>query len=460
MTEVNIQLEPFQGEFLKSTAMFPAMVSAWGTGKSMCLILKAMYLSEEYPGNLGVVFRKEFSDLKDSTCKDFEDLTGLKINSHRDVVLPNGSRIMFRHIEELNNIQNINLGWFAIEQAEELDSDNEFFTLFGRLRRKDCGIPQGIIVANSKGHNWIWKLWKVGGLEGVFEELPEEMKKEMEEEGVEIGSMVEATTYDNIHNLPDSFRYKIEILKTKKPKLYNRMVMNSWEDDDIEDVVIQRHWIEEAGKREVNFPAELKVVACDPARFGDDETVIYALENTDIVDEEIYRKKNTMDTAARIHRMVVKHKASVAVIEVVGLAGAGIADRLRELAGNDYMVLEVNPAHRKKGEVPAEYYNRRSQLWLEAGEKFENGEIMLTWEDDILKEELSTPKYIFRTGRQYVLGKDKIKKEIGKSPDRATAYILAIHGLQYAAETEYKGRKRPSWEEYWGKKKAATAMSV
>src|SRR3990172_3090605 len=102
-------LEKFQGGFVKSAARFAAMVSAWGTGKTLCGILKVMRACEQYPNNLFVVFRKEYTDLRDSTIKDFEKYTGLKVDSSREVKLPNKSCIMFRHMEQLNNLQNINL---------------------------------------------------------------------------------------------------------------------------------------------------------------------------------------------------------------------------------------------------------------------------------------------------------------------------------------------------------------
>ena len=61
-----------QADFIRSEARYPAYVGGWGTGKSTALIAKGVLLSEKYPGNLGVIFRKEFTDLRDSTIKDFE----------------------------------------------------------------------------------------------------------------------------------------------------------------------------------------------------------------------------------------------------------------------------------------------------------------------------------------------------------------------------------------------------
>ncbi|MBK7546268.1 MAG: hypothetical protein IPI56_11090 [Elusimicrobia bacterium] len=49
---------------------------------------------------------------------------------------PNKSEILFRHLEEIHGVvQNMNLGWFWIEQAEELETDETFNVLRGRLRR-------------------------------------------------------------------------------------------------------------------------------------------------------------------------------------------------------------------------------------------------------------------------------------------------------------------------------------
>lgn len=209
MPRKEFHLKQYQDDYVFSEAKFPAMVSAWGTGKTMCGITRAMIHSDKHPNNLGVIFRKEFTDLRDSTIKDFELYTGLQVNSSREVVLPNGSIIMFRHLEELRNLQNINLGWFLIEQAEELDTDDQFFMLFGRLRR--AGVPHwGSVIANTRGHNWIWKLWKQNSLTDAH--------------------LIEATTFDNESNLPPDFFKTLEQVKINKPKRYACYVLNSWDE--------------------------------------------------------------------------------------------------------------------------------------------------------------------------------------------------------------------------------------
>jgi len=241
----DFHLKDFQDNFIYSQAEHPAMVSAWGTGKSMGLIFRGMIYSEEIPSNLGVVLRKQRKDLEDSTILDYEKYTGRTVHKERmDDVLPNKSRILFRHIEELmgskkrkgENIQNMNLGWFAFEQGEELPTDNEFFFLFGRLRRKvepsdyfkrlGLAYRSGFLVANVYGDNWIKKLWKTTP-QDQFITLADGAKKYMKD----IFELHEANTFDNADNLPEDYFTKMKILKVRKPEIYNRYVMNDWEAD-------------------------------------------------------------------------------------------------------------------------------------------------------------------------------------------------------------------------------------
>ena len=214
MKEKRIKLLPKQAKFLRSKARFPALIAGWGYGKTLCLILKGVKDSMDYADNLGLIVRKEFTDLRDSTMRDFELNTGLKIKADKDVIVVNSdtgakSTIMFRHGRELDVLQNVNLGWAIIEQAEEFDTDEQFQMLRGRLRRE--GVPHWLgIIANTKGHNWIWKLWK-------------SQKREDYE-------LYEAITFENPH-LPEDFIKDLKKMEIEAPRKYARFVMNSWAEE-------------------------------------------------------------------------------------------------------------------------------------------------------------------------------------------------------------------------------------
>ena len=214
------KLIPCQREFYTSKARFPAFVAGWGTGKTMCMILKAIFLCQKYPNNLGLICRKTETSLRDSTIQDFERYTTLKVPNHGNVIIPGtNSMIMFRHADNIGQfkgmLQNINLGFFGIEQAEEMASADVFDMLRGRTRREKTS-HQGIIIANQNGHNWIWRRWKKEAhLRPNYH-------------------LIEANSFVNRRNLPDDTLADWEDLKLDAPKKYNRYVMNSWEDYDIE----------------------------------------------------------------------------------------------------------------------------------------------------------------------------------------------------------------------------------
>jgi hypothetical protein len=216
MIEVaKIHLNKKQQVFCNSPARFPAFVGGWGCGKTMCGILRGVLLSETYKDNLGLIVRKKFTDLRDSTLKDFERYTGMTVKKDsKEVRLPNNSVIMFRHGEELSGLQNVNLGWFMMEQGEEFDTAEQFDLLRGRLRRQESGLRQGMVIANTAGHNWIWDRWKNRQLDGY--------------------ELTEANIDDNREHLPADTLADWERIRIESPRKYNRYVLNSWEDYELE----------------------------------------------------------------------------------------------------------------------------------------------------------------------------------------------------------------------------------
>ncbi len=416
-----IDLTVTQARFILTETRYPAYVASWGTGKTMTGIGKIKRLAE-YPHNLILVGRKEFTDLKDSTIKDFEEYMGMKVDSQREVVFPNGTIIMFRHLEELHNIQNINLGAFWIEQAEELETDDIFFKLHGRLRRKgpnctkdcrNCDHPgkierSGFITANTNGHNWIYKLWKA--------------KKEDPDYALFEANSFEAEPYIPADTL-DSWKK----LKSKKPTVYNRFVMNSWDESDTIDIIIQPSWVQSAAERpEVEKPLSSKgLVSIDVARYGDDKTIFYAIENNQVKGREEHEKKSTMEVVGLATRFARKHGLNAFAVDEIGV-GAGVADRLKELGSN---VVFVNSSNRSS--EPDTYYNLRAEIYSKGADLFEQGRVKIQSDDSELIEQLSWAKYktIKSNGIYQVEAKDDIKKRYGRSPDNADCLLNGLWAL-------------------------------
>ena len=415
------KLKAYQQDFLNAGARFPCMTAGWATGKSLCGILRGVYLSERFAGNVGVIFRKEYVDLRDSGMIDFEKYTDWKVNrSTKDVILPNKSRILFRHLEELNNLQNINLGWFWIEQGEELDTADQWFYLYGRLRNQAAEFRSGWVTSNAKGHNWIWELWEHAKPSAEYD-------------------FYEATTYENADVLPADFITSLDDIKTKRPGVYNRFVLNDRDELEVLDYIITELMIEQA-KQVINYEytPHRTIISCDPARFGDDETVIYIIKEKGIVDKSYLLGKSTMDIAGQLATLWKKYNAGRVVVDVIGI-GAGVHDRLCELIESKNVV-GINSAEGcDNPDDQKQYINKRAWMWDTTAKMFENNLISLRENDDPeLINQLKQVKYSFKNGRMKIEDKADIKKRLGRSPDRGDSFV---YGMAYIKDCPYTRKK-------------------
>jgi hypothetical protein len=153
---------------------------------------------EEHPGNLYLIIRKEWVDLRDSTLHDWKDWIGRPVNGEKNVVYENGSVLMFRHGEDLDALKNINLGGCLMVQAEEM-SEDDFWFINGRLRRM-TGTRQLRLECNYDGHNWIYRLFN---------------EKKLKDGSPFQGTLITTNTFDNQTNLPPDYIPNLQRLPKK-----------------------------------------------------------------------------------------------------------------------------------------------------------------------------------------------------------------------------------------------------
>lgn len=423
----------YQKRFLYSQARHPALVASWSTGKTMFAIFRSRIYSKGIPENLGVIFRKTERSLFDSTLKDFERYTKLKVDSHRNLTDPNGSITMFRHIDEIDDInkQNINLGWFYIEQGDELESDREFFMLFGRLRRQGTPTPEflslglplrsGWVIGNA-GDHWMKRLWKEHRLEDAAKDVPEFQGLFTE--------LIEATYLDNLDNIPPDTVGSWKILEKTSPLIYKQYVLNDWSISSSQFIVIPSDIIEALRGINIRLFSTKRIIACDPAT-GGDECVIYFIENGKIKDEKIIFENDSMKIAGIMKIMGQERKTNEYAVDSIGV-GKGVGDRLREMGG---YVREINSADKSSND--AQFYNLRTEMWWHVRQLVMNKELPYP-EDPELRRQLSSVRYkvINSNGRIQLEPKEKTKERLGCSPDRADAYVYGIHGLQFVRPTQ------------------------
>jgi hypothetical protein len=461
MPDTIINLKTWQARFIRSTKRFPAMVGGWGIGKDLCSISRGMYLSEKYPGNRGLIARLEATDLADSTIKDFREYTGLTVDSHRNAYTPNKSEIMFRHLEELteNNLNNMNLGWFCLIQADEIETDSIFLKLCGRLRKcNGCGkrpclcYQSGFISANVNAEDWISNLWGSPelGINGKLED----------------SELIEARTHDNADILSVAFIKSLEEVKRNRPEMYDRFVLNSRKVTSDKFVVLSIEIINGVVNWKIPVMPDQtmmkKVTVCDPAEGdtnldddtgegGGDETVIYDFENGKVVGQEIYNDFKLMDTVGRIQAHAYKNKSNMICVDKIGV-GAGVYSRLEEIyQGNPEMeIYGFDSRITPPGGIDEETYaNYKTYAWFKARDKYFIPRMCSLPDDPILKRQLSMIRYRYTSGGRggkYILeSKKRMKKILGCSPDRADAYIMGMDALSRAKFTEQNEVTGDAW---------------
>ncbi len=446
-TEISkITLKPFQYDFLYSQARHPAYVAGWNTGKTMCAISRSRIYSKLIPENLGVIFRKTFRSLQDSTLKDFEKYTRLKVNGERNLIDSNGSITMFRHIDELDSInqQNINLGWFYIEQGEELENSEPFFMLFGRLRRhvtpsKDfvaLGLPErsGWVIANA-GDHWMRPLWKDNGLIDVQKKILPECKDKFAE-------LIEATTWDCREHAKPDFLDSLKILEQTSPDLYRQYVMNDWNvsvlnkvfKHELISLMTSRHGL-------LAVHGDIAGVAIDPAGEGADMNVFMSGRGGEVLD--VYEKLTMTPTEKAMRGVELCRQINGSFI-IIDCDGVGI-ETYSEAINFSEEYLRGIQVFKFHGSAASEmllcdrpmYANRRAEAAFLAQRRGYNGIAGVNHLDKQLIEDLEADEY-FTNGRGLlqIIEKKDIKEKIKRSPGRGDCWKM----LQWAFEQKYEDK--------------------
>lgn len=168
------------------------------------------------------------------------------------------------------------------------------------------------------------------------------------------------------------------------------------------------------------------VVGVDPARFGDDRTSIIRRRGRVAFGLQSYDKKDVMEVAGIVHKIIKEEQPYKVFIDVGGL-GAGVYDRLKELGycerGNG-VAIGIN-----NGETPLDqdrYKNKRSELWQTMKQWLLDTPCQIP-DSNSLHADLCNIKYHFDSNTRLVMeAKADMKKRGARSPNEADALSLTF----------------------------------
>lgn len=209
--------KPKQRDFILTKKKYPTFIGAFRSGKSLAASFKGYALSFNHPGNVGLICRKDYTTLRDSTMQTFFGIIPtdsplvVKWNaSTHDLWLKSKdpkkpSHIMFRGAEEYKKFGSYELGWFWIDQSEEVP-EMIFRQLSGRLSKP--GVPLcGMQTPNPPGqYHWLYRRFKVGF-------------------NPKTDFVCHTSTYDNQENLPEGY---IEDLESQSEQWKKAFLYGEW----------------------------------------------------------------------------------------------------------------------------------------------------------------------------------------------------------------------------------------
>lgn len=211
---------------------------------------------------------------------------------------------------------------------------------------------------------------------------------------------------------------------------------------------ISRAVVYEATKRELigYDKSEPLLMGVDPARFGDDPTVIRFRSGRDgrSIPALELRGLDNMQVVDRIIQLIYAHKPDAIFID--SGAGAGIIDRMRQLG---YKVFEV-----QFGSSPSDfhYFDHRTELWARMAEWLQGGMIDT---DAKLIQDLTIPEkeFIGRESKIKLESKEKMRtRGYRSSTDHGDALALTFHAkiskpdlvtAKHRGPKKYKGWSKP-----------------
>ena len=244
-----------------------------------------------------------------------------------------------------------------------------------------------------------------------------------------------------------------ETSKMVSQEWVNRMKKQYGEDSDVyrvrvlgdfpqgdDNTVIPLYLLESAINRDVKVADGKVVWGVDIARFGKDKSALAKRKKNHLIEPVMtWQGKDLMQSTGIIVKEYEKtrfeDKPDMILVDSIGL-GSGVVDRLRE---QGYPARGINVA--ESPSIDSDKYARlRDELWWKARDWFEQKDVVLPNQDELISD-LATPTFeILSSGKIKVESKSDIKKRLPRSPDVADAFCLtfAVSDRKFTSKPHYR----------------------
>lgn len=394
-------------------------------GKTYFACMWLLTSAIRYPGTRWMMARSRLSTLRRTTLATFLSLISkfkltdlVKLNNQTNIItFQNGSEIylydLFLYPSDPNyeRLGGVEITGAVLDELSEIEW-KAFQIVSSRIRYKltDYNLVPKILCCSNPSvgwpHTYFYKPWKKN----------EESKKV---------KFVQALTSDNIYNNKDY----VNSLNDLDYTLRRRLLNGDWDMEDDDYQLFLYDAIQNCFYNEYVSTIGQMYITADIANTGDDKTVICVWKDWSCIKMEILSKQDTVQVANRIKEIMNSYKVLIKniIIDAAGV-GVGVADILKGC---------VKYIGGEKALLGQKYRNIKSQLYFKFAEKVNNNEVNFNFNyNEKLVFELLAVKKDFKNDLFSIETKDKIKQQLGRSPDMADAiYLRAYFDIKKESKT-------------------------
>lgn len=400
-----------------------------------------VYMASKYPGTRWLMGRKKLKRLKETTLKTFFEVCAKwGIKSGRDFVYYADSHIKFKNGSEIvlkdlahqpsdpnyDDLGSLELTGAFIDEVNQI-TFKCWQVVQSRIRFKldENGLTPKCLGTCNPSKGWVYTYFYKPFKDGI----------------IELGkAFVRALAKDN----PFISKHYIKQLEAIKDKATRERLLNgNWEYDDDPACLFSIDVIQDLFTNKAPHSKE-KFLTGDVSRKGRDKMPLgywegLQLKEIIIIPDEI--RRDTTKSSQFIKNLLDRKgiRRSNVVLDEDGVGG-GVVDQVPGCVGfvnGSAPVLSFQEKRQKaKGEYFVNYGNLKTQCYFKLAEKAEAGEIGISPEafrdskdkDDFI-EELGQIKQrdTDKDGRVFLVGKDVIKENIGRSPDFADMVMMRMY---------------------------------
>lgn len=373
------------------------------------------------PVPLGFIGRKQSVDFTHTTLETFkriipEDSYRIK-TQEKEIIFMNRAKVFYGGLDDRQRIQKFNSAEFAfigIDQAEETERvDLEVLRAALRLKINGLQPPyKTLFTANPADCH---------------------LKTDFIDNKLEGNIYVPALPTDNPH-LPETYVNKLKNIFRHNQPMLRAYVDGDWFALKAANSLISNEMLYQLKGVTVYLPTVKRIIVCDPS-LGGDECVINFMENGKLMEQKILvNERDTLKIGAEMIVMGERHRCDAYASDTTNMKG--VMDYVRKLKPRARLFY-LNFA--EKASIPDRFWNKRAEMWWYAMEQIQEKRVAYP-EDEETREQLTAVRFkpVDSNGKILLEPKADVKKRLGRSPDRADAWVMGIYALKNAPVVKNK----------------------